>query len=441
MKNAKQLREERDAKLTAARALTDAAKAGGRQMSAEEATQFDGLMDEADALNPEITRAVRAEAAAAEQAGRTEPLTNNHRTNTDAKAIAKYSLLAAVRSTLPPSHDSYQPLKGVEKEMHEEAVRENRALGGEGIRGLGIPQMLIATRDNSVTMPIQPEDGSAVVQKDVRPVLDFLRPKSVIRDLGAQFLTGLVGNIGMPEMSVGAVSTWKGEIETLDKSNQKFVDREFSPNRLGTWAIRSKQFLAQTSAAIENMLRMDLENSVSQKLDRTAIDGLGTGNIPQGIMNNPGVNQVALGTNGGAFTRGTAIALIAAVMNNNIDLTKPGFLMNVNTMASLMNTKVDAGSGQFLMNEATKLFGYDAAVTTNVPGDITKGTGTGLSALIFGSWDQLLIGQWGGLDITTDPYTLATEGQVRIIIQSFYDIMVQRAKAFSVVKDVNTTLV
>jgi HK97 family phage major capsid protein len=209
---------------------------------------------------------------------------------------------------------------------------------------------------------------------------------------------------------------------------------------LGTFAIRSKQFLAQTAPSIEQMLRNDLQNSVVQKLELTAINGLGTGSIPQGILQNPNVNQVVLGANGGAFTRGTMIALMAAVMNNNIPLTNPGFLMNVNTMAALMNTKLDAGSGLFLMNSIENLGGYKAAVTTNVPGDITKGSGTNLSAAIFGNWNDLLIGQWGGLDITTDPYTLATEGQVRIIIQSFYDIMVQRAKAFAVVKDVNTAI-
>ncbi|MCC2547710.1 phage major capsid protein [Hymenobacter sp. BT175] len=439
MKNLQQLREERTAKIDAATALFDKAKAENRSLSDEEKTEVRNLQNAAESLKSDIDIAEVQERNAASLAGQQKPV-NNHST-TEKRSLASYSLLKAVRSTLPPSHDSYRALDGVEAEMHQEAVRENRSLGGEGIKGLGIPQMLIATRDNSVTMPTQPEDGSAVVEREVRPVLDFLRPKSVIRDLGAQFLTGLVGNIGMGELATGAVSTWKGEIETLDKSNQKFVDREFSPNRLGTFAIRSKQFLAQTAPSIERMLRADLENSVVQKLDRTAIDGIGTGNIPQGIINNPDVNQVALGANGGAFTRGTAIALLAAVMNSNIPLTNPGYLMNVNTMAALMNTKVDAGSGQFLMDEANKLFGYDAAVTTNVPGDITKGSGTGLSALIFGNWSDLLIGQWGGLDITTDPYTLATEGQVRIIIQGFYDIMVQRAKAFAVVKDVNTTLV
>lgn len=440
MKTAQQLREERAAFLDKANDLTTKARTESRSLTAEEATEFDGHVAAAAALVPEIGRAESAEQVAAELAGRSRPVTQNNHDTTEARNLASYSLLKAVRSTLPPSEELYRPLDGIEKEMHQEAVRENRAAGGEGIKGLGIPQMLVAKRDNSITQPTQPEDGSVLVEREVRPILDLLRPKSVLRELGAQFLTGLVGTIAMPEMTAGAVSTWKGEIETLDKSNQKFGDREFTPNRLGTYAIRSKQFLAQTSSAIENMLRADLENSIVQKLEQTAINGLGTGNIPAGILNTSGVNTVALGTNGAAFTRGTMIALVAAVMNQNVPLNSPAFLMNVNTAAALMNTKVDAGSGLFLMDNMNSLGGYKTAVTTNVPGDITKGSGTNLSALIFGSWDNLLIGQWGGLDITTDPYTMATEGQVRIIIQSFYDIMVQRAKAFAVVKDVNTTI-
>lgn len=433
MKNAKQLREERDAKLTAARALTDAAKAGGRQMTPEEATQFDGLMDEADALNPEITRAVRAESAAAEQAGRT-PALNSHN-DTEKRDLANYSLLKAVRSAMPGG----APLEGIEKEMHQQAEAEARA-AGNSIQGVGIPQMLLSKRDNSVTMSTQPEDGSAVVYEDqVRPVIDLLRPRSVLRTLGATFLTGLQGNVGVPTMSTGAVSTWKAEVAELDKSNQKFSDAEMSPHRLGTYALRSKQFLLQTSPSVEAMLRTDLENSIMQALEIAAINGSGTGNQPTGILNTTGIGSVALGTNGGVPTRAMLIALAAVVEAQNVNLTNPGYLINVATKAKLMNTKVDDGSGIFLLDSMTELMGYKYATTQNVPGTLTKGTASGVaSAAIFGNWSDLLIGQWGGLDITVDPYTLATNGQIRIIIQSFFDVLVQRPQAFAAVKDVLT---
>ena len=342
-----------------------------------------------------------------------------------------------------PQHESYRELSGIEKEMHQEANKEFFRTTGENLKGTGIPQMLVGggdKRDNSITMPSQPEDGSVLVQKEVRPILDLNRPQSILRTLGAQFLTGLVGNIGIPTMSAGAESRWKGEIETLDKSDQKFTEAEFSPNRLGTFAIRTKQFLVQTSSAVENMLRSDLEYSIINKLEQTALNGSGVGNIPLGLLNNPDVNTLALGANGAAFTRATMIAMVAAVMKQNIPLENPGFALNVDTAAALMNTKLDAGSGLFLMNSMDTLGGYKAAVTTNVPSALTKGTGTNLSAAVFGNWRDLLLGQWGGVDLTTDPYTLATEGQVRIIIQTFMDIMAQRPKAFTVVKDIVTTL-
>lgn len=441
MKTAQQLREMRAAKLDEAKKLTDLAKTEGREFSAEEVTQFDAFVREATDLVAQIERAAARETVDAELAGRTAPISNTHNTQ-EARDLAKYSLLNAVRSTLPPGHEAYRELGGLEKEMHQEASKEFFRTTGENLKGTGIPQLLIGAtqRDNSITQPTQPEDGSVLVQKDVRPILDLNRPKSILRELGAQFLTGLVGNIGIPTMSAGAVSTWKGEVETLDKSNQKFTEAEFSPNRLGTFAIRSKQFLVQTSGAVENMLRSDIEYSIVDKLELTAINGTGVGNIPLGLMNNPNVNAISLGANGGAFTRATMIAMVAAVMNQNIPLTNPGFAFNVNTAAALMNTKLDAGSGLFLMNSMDNLAGYKAAVSTNVPGNLTKGTGTNLSAAIFGNWRDLLLGQWGGIDLTTDPYTLATEGQVRIIIQTFMDIIAQRPKAFAVVKDVNTTL-
>jgi HK97 family phage major capsid protein len=213
MNELQRLREKRAKKVEEAQGIFNKAKGESRSLNAEEATAYDALMLEVRSLATDIKRAEEQEELEREAAGNTQPI-NNHNTQ-EARDIAKYSVLKAVRSTLPPSHDSYQELGGIEKEMHEEALKEARGMG-EAVKGVGIPQMLIAQRDNSITMPTQPEDGGVLVQKEVRPVLDFLRAKSVLRELGVQFLTGLVGNIGMPEMSAGAVSTWKGEVETLE---------------------------------------------------------------------------------------------------------------------------------------------------------------------------------------------------------------------------------
>ena len=431
MKNAKQLREERDAKLTAARALTDAAKGTKRELSADEASQFDTFMDEAEGLATDITRAVRAESAAAEQAGKT-PAINSHSTS-EARSLGSYSMIKAVRSAMPGA----APLEGIEKEMHQEAVREARAMGGN-IEGVGVPAMML-TRDNSMTMPTQPADGSAILQKDVQSPLDLLRPRTPLRALGVTYLTGLQGNISIPTLNSGAISSWAPEVGALVKSNQTFTAADMSPKRLGTEVFRSKQFLLQTAPSVNNMLQQDIINSILEEVERCAINGSGTSNQPLGLLNNAAVAVVPAGVNGGAISRELLIALEAAVEENNISASTLGYLINVATKAKLRGTRLDAGSGLFVMESNTELMGYPVEVTNLVPRNLTKGTsGATLSAAAFGNWSDLLIGQWGGLDITVDPYTVASMGQIKIVVQSYWDVLVQRPKAFAISKDIAT---
>jgi len=433
MKNAKQLREERSALIDQAQGVLTAARSANRELTGDEKTAQDAWLLQIDTLEADVTRAERSEKMAAEQAGRSAPL-NSHNT-TEARDINSYSLLKAVRGT--HGFPGGAPLEGIEKEMHQQAVLEARA-AGESVQGVGIPQMLLSQRDNSITMPSQPQDGGGLIEKNLRPVIDLLRPKSILRELGAQFLTGLTGVIGVPTMASGAVSSWKPEVGELDKSNQTFSEGEMKAKRLGTYAIRSKQFLIQTAPSVEAMLRQDLENSIIEALEIAAINGLGTANQPLGILNTAGIGSVVGGVNGGAITRTQLIALAAAVEAQNVRLTNPGYLLNVPTKAKLMDTRTDAGSGLFVLDSNDTLMGYPYATTQTVPGNLVKGTGTALSAAIFGNWSDLLVGQWGGLDLTVDPYTLATNGQIRIIIQSFFDVLVQRPKAFAAMKDIIT---
>ena len=435
--NLRELREKRANKIKEAQGILDKSRGEKRSLTPEEKTLYDNLLGEIDVLKEDITREERAEELAAEQAGRTQPV-NTHNT-TEARSIASYSLLKAVRSALPGG----KPLEGIEKEMHQQADKEARD-AGHSLKGVGVPQMLIAgsreQRDNGVTAQAgvftQPDDGAAVVERTLRPVIDITRPNTPLRQLGAQYLTGLVGNVGVPTLTQGAVSTWKKEVETLDKSNQKFSSADMTPHRLGTYAVRSLQFLAQTSPAVEAMLRTDLENSISQALEEAAINGSGTNNQPLGLLNTPGTLAFDMGPNGGNPTRAMLIGMQALVEDQNIRVDTPGYLINVLTKATLLNTKVDPSNGIFLMSDNGQVLATQVGVTSLVPKNLSKGTGTNLSAAIFGNWRDLLIGQWGGLDITVDPYTLAADGEVRIIIQSFFDVLCQRPKAFAVAKGI-----
>ena len=73
---------------------------------------------------------------------------------------------------------------------------------------------------------------------------------------------------------------------------------------------------------------------------------------------------------------------------------------------------------------AQPLNSYRAAVTNNVPSNLTKGTSTTVaSAALFGSdWSNVVIGTFGAPDVVIDPFTLAKTGQVAITLNMFADL-------------------
>jgi hypothetical protein len=91
------------------------------------------------------------------------------------------------------------------------------------------------------------------------------------------------------------------------------------------------------------------------------------------------------------------------------------------------------------MEGSDELAGYVYASTTLVPSNLTKGTGTNLSALIFGSWSELLIGIWGGdgVDLLVNPFdsTAYPKGNVRVRAMITCDIEVRHAQSFAAITD------
>jgi hypothetical protein len=158
MKNAKALREERQAKIDQAQGLITKAQGEKRGLTPEESTQLDGLHTDIDTLEADLRRVEKQERLNAEEAGRTKPL-NTHNT-TEERATGNYSFLKAIRAAGNPDK-----LEGLEKEMHQEAIAEARSLGQE-IQGVGVPMRVLQgreRRDNTVTQGDQPADGRVLV--------------------------------------------------------------------------------------------------------------------------------------------------------------------------------------------------------------------------------------------------------------------------------------
>ena len=89
--------------------------------------------------------------------------------------------------------------------------------------------------------------------------------------------------------------------------------------------------------------------------------------------------------------------------------------------------------------EMRNLNGFPIFMTTNVPSDLTKGSGSSLSALFFGNWQDLLLAFWSGVDIVVDTATLSNIGGLRLNFFQDVDVTCRHDESFAVIKDMVTT--
>ena len=80
--------------------------------------------------------------------------------------------------------------------------------------------------------------------------------------------------------------------------------------------------------------------------------------------------------------------------------------------------------------------GYPLFITNNVPSNLTDGTASNLSALIFGQMSSLYIVQWGGFEILYDPFTAAKSYMDTLVFNALLDIQVRHAEDFSACQDI-----
>lgn len=402
-------------------------------LTKEEEARADQLIDDISALNTSIQRAVKTEELLQEKATQVaEQRANDQRRSQvketpEAKATKQYSLLRAISLT-----SRGQKLDGIEAEMHQEAQKEIRDAGLTMEGNLQVPSMVFK-RDMTAGTDTA---GGHTVATEIGDLIPILEPRLQTEALGATVLRGLTGDLKFPRGNADAAATWEGENDANAETSPTFDQITLSPNRVGAFTDLSKQLLVQSSIDVENYVRNRLNFAVRSAVDGAAINGAGSGNVPEGILNVTGIGDVAGGTNGAVPTWANIVGLETEVAVDDADMGSLAYLTTPGIRGALKTALLDSGSGQFIWGQgATELNGYNAVVSTKVPSTLTKGTSNDCHAIIFGNWAELLIGQWAGIDLVVDPYTSSKNALVTLVVNSWWDVAVKHAQSFAAMKD------
>lgn len=253
-------------------------------------------------------------------------------------------------------------------------------------------------------------EGEDVVATDLYSIIEPLRAKNVLVNAGAKFLTNLVGDVQVPVMGASNVS-WEGEIADAKDGAGAFSSVKLQPKRLTAYIDISKQFLVQDSLSAEALIRQDLINAINSKLESTILGSETGANQPSGMFN--GITASTIADFKGLCD------LEAAIEDANV-IGECKYVMSNKAKAAFRNMAKSTKSTQLVM-EGGMIDGTPVLNTSNVEG----------KNFIYGDFSNLAIGQWGAIDLTVDPYTKAAQGQVRLVINAYFDAKVLRPEAFA----------
>lgn len=348
------------------------------------------------------------------------------------KEAKRFSFMRALNALANPGDRQAQEAAAFERECSEAFAGK----AGRVARGLFVP-LEVQQRDLNVTTATA---GGHTVATNLLAAnfIELLRNKMAITGMGAQFMGGLTGNIAIPRQTGGATAYWVAESGAPTESQAAFDQVTMSPKTVGAYSDISRKLLQQSSVDVEAFVRNDLATVLALAIDLAAISGTGANNQPTGILATSGIGNVAGGTDGAAPTWANIVALESAIALANADVGSMGYLTNAKVRGKLKTSSKVSGQNGFIWEDGT-VNGYNAAVSNQVPSNLVKGSSGGVaSAIIFGNWSDLIVGQWGTLDLMVDPYTGSTSGTVRVVALQDVDIAVRHAVSFAAMLDALT---
>ena len=268
--------------------------------------------------------------------------------------------------------------------------------------------------------------GGFLVATENMGFIELLRNRSVVMNMGARRLTGLQGNLTIPRQSGAATAYWlSSETTAITESQQTLGQLAFTPKTAGAYTEISRLLALQSSPDAESMVMADLAAVVGLAVDAAAINGSGSSGQPTGIINTAGIGSVT----GGSLAYAGVLEFQTDVAAANALSPASGYVTTP-TVAALLMQRVEVASTYSPIWRGNVLDGVCAGFRGMTSNQMPAGN------LLFGDFNQLVIGEWGTLEIEVNPYANFAAGIMGVRAMYSIDVGVRYAGAFSLATSV-----
>jgi HK97 family phage major capsid protein len=279
--------------------------------------------------------------------------------------------------------------------------------------------------------------GAEAVYSEFRGFIELLRARAMVLQLGATYLPGLVGNASFVKQTAAATAEWLAENPGSDQAITELalVLVTLSPKTLMASTYYTRQLLRQAALSVDALVEADLVAIHARGIDRAGIHGSGSGdNQPEGVYVASGVNAVAFA---GAISYAKVIEMETAIADADADvdgmayLTTPG----IRGVAKQTETFPDVSGAPIWTGGVRdgEMNGYKAAASTQVRTDLgaTPTPTPSEHGLVFGAWGEMLVGEWGMLELIVDPFSGKKQGIIEVSSFQMADVQFRHAEAFA----------
>ena len=280
-------------------------------------------------------------------------------------------------------------------------------------------------------------DGGALVGTNRLDAqfIDLIRNRSAFLNSGLTMLSGLEGNVEIPKKLGSSQFYFVGENADVTNSKLTFGLVNMVPRTIGVRVPISRRMMIQASPDVENLVRLDMAESVALGMDTSIGYGTGSNGQPLGIINTSGIGSVTLGggsskvfpanVGGGTHDCGDwadYVDLETALAANNLDAGSMRYIMNSVVKGALKQTlRASAAGSDYIMTDAGEVNDYPVVVSNQMQ----------TNDVLFGNFAYCVVGMWSGLDVVIDPYTQSASGQVILTVHQDFDVAVRRPQSFA----------
>lgn len=339
-------------------------------------------------------KALKVELSAAQAAEETERLALQRTVKKEAEKGHQFSIVRFIEGAMSGN------MTGFEAEMAAAGAEEYRRIGLSQ-RGKVIPSVLL--RDvHGQNVGTNDEGGYLAIT--TQRYIEDVKEKLVVAAMGASYLTDLVGNVSLP--SVGNVqATFLAEGASATTKKADVANVVLTPRGIRANMVTTRDLMKQTSLDVERILMDRLSDAEAACIDKEALKAIST----------------AASSAGSSLTWANAVAMETAINSANANRGSMGYVLSASAWGTAKTTLKASGVSGYIL-DGNQINGYKA--------DYSNLLASGVIG-VFGNFQDLYIGRWGGIDLLVDPFTLGDTGEIKIQLFSYADAKVAFAKSFS----------